>query len=188
MVYPKEPHILESGRSSPFQGWNLELVSGLNYEEHQLKKVKFQRKTWRKLMNRWNTLLRWDPPPLSWASTSWTISKVNHTDDNVLLRQALHTPGFWSWLLMWVFWGLYLYVLPDISGLNRKYIQDSEYVSQSKIKAWILLVLNKSMPLIPTIRVNQMSFCTCTKIFTIKDTPQGTRLSTEVWRCQHPQV
>lgn len=188
MVYPKEPHILESGRSSPFQGWNLELVSGLNYEEHQLKKVKFQRKTWRKLMNRWNTLLRWDPPPLSWASTSWTISKVNHTDDNVLLSQALHTPGFWSWLLMWVFWGLYLYVLPDISGLNRKYIQDSEYVSQSKIKAWILLVLNKSMPLIPTIRVNQMFFCTCTKIFTIKDTPQGTRLSTEDWRCQHPQV
>lgn len=52
MVYPKEPHILESGRSSPFQGWNLEFVSGLNYEEHQLKKVRFQRKTWRKLMNR----------------------------------------------------------------------------------------------------------------------------------------
>ena len=29
--------------------------------------------------------------PSSWASTAWTISKVNHIDDNVLLSQALHT-------------------------------------------------------------------------------------------------
>lgn len=75
MVYPKEPHILESGRSSPFQGWNLELVSDLNYEENQLKKVRFQRKTWRKHMNGKNTLLRWDPPaghPLHGPSPRWT--------------------------------------------------------------------------------------------------------------------
>lgn len=98
------------------------------------------------------------------------------------LAQPLYTLGVCNWLLVWewFFWGLCLYVLPDITGLNGKYTQDSECVSQSTVKAKrSLLVLSKSMHLIPITRVNQMFYCTYTKAFTIKDTPQGTRLSVQ---------
>ena len=164
-------------------------VSDLDYKEHHWRKYDPRGGLGERKGKGRKTLLRRDTQvqhPLYGPSPRWTTQMVK-----CCLAQALYTLGVCKWLLVWewLFWGLCLYVLPDISGLKSKYTQDSECVSQSTIKAKrSLLVLSKSMHLIPITRVNQMFYCTYTKAFTIKDTPQGTRLSVQDLQRQHPQL